>query len=1063
VSLSDEIPFWVARLELVGGSRLVRAPLFPEISWLTPSAPALTEAFTSAALNRWTRTGEVMPWLELTHPLALRQDTLAISLPAPRDSGLPDPLELPFDILIGQASEHLIGFVPALCVGGRGADEAALRQSLTDAVQLEFARKKRLKDARGVLSSQWFADCELIQTTATATFFTFAEVRQAQEARGEAWAPKIASRLRPARSVIFGVSDTLTELSRALGSPQTPCVVLVGPSGVGKSAIIAELARQSEGVFWQTSAAAMIRGLTGDTGWQENLAGLCEELSESGDWLVVQNLAELFEVGRYVGNSTSMAESLTPRISRGELRLITECTPEQAARLEARYPGFLDHFLRVPVEEPEALDDLLLRRAALEAEGIPITPGSVETLLRLLRRFSPYSGFPGRAVRFIEATCRALRERSGGQVLDSEAIFSRFCAETGMPRALIDPAVSLPVADIRSHFQRWIYGQPEAIDAVVQTLISVRAALTRPRRPIATLLFAGPTGVGKTETAKALAAFMFGSPDRMIRFDMSEFSAPGSALRLSDGPGGEGRLTGEIRRQPFSVVLLDEIEKADGMVFDLLLQVLGEGRLTDGQGRTADFCSSIIIMTSNIGAQDAARAPSGFSRSEAHLRQLPEIYTGAVQRHFRPEFFNRLDQIIAFAPLRPDAIAAVLERELEALSGSVGLRRRRAGLAITPEARDHLIDIGYDPAFGARHLQRALRRHLSAPASAALNATTTTNALTVHVTARDGALACRVEEHRQDRQALTARQRFEEAADDADTQRRVARRMLAGAAFAELRSSLSILKRRQRRLGQAFWSRTADVARLGRLEQIEADCLAMTDEIAALSLSTDMATLQGGGEAEPLEAALAEHRQRAREVRRALYEALTHDPRHAVVGIYGDMARVTALSQRYIAAAEALSLSVRSANLWLRADPDLPFPSGDTPEDLLPYPYLHSPPRDLQENPVTLQVGIELELTGSGASVAFATEEGILCWQETPEQRLLIRVDATDLPGYRRLRPTNLHRQGAVSGKPRLTFKDGQVTGLVRGTTLPEEAFSDGITDRITATFHDHILATVIR
>ncbi|MFT5684307.1 MAG: energy-coupling factor transporter ATP-binding protein EcfA2, partial [Myxococcota bacterium] len=846
---------------------------------------------------------------------------------------------------------------------------------------------------------------------------------------------------------------------RAFESPHATCIVLVGPSGVGKSALIEALASgRPDDCLWRTSAAAMIRGLTSSGGWQDNLAQLCEELAESRDWLVVQNLPELFEVGRYVGNSTSMAESLRPLISRGGLRLITECTSEQAARLESRYPGFLDPFVQITIEEPTDLPALLTKRAAREAGRIPVAPGSVETLLRLLRRFSPYSGFPGRAVRFIEATCRAIREQGEGGALDSETVFSRFCAETGMPRALIDPATPLAIADIEAHFQKWIFGQPEAVAAVVDTLISVRAALTRPRRPIATLLFAGPTGVGKTETAKALAAFMFGSPDRMIRFDMSEFSSPGAALRLSDGPGGEGRLTGAIRRQPFSVLLLDEIEKADGMVFDLLLQVLGEGRLTDGQGRTADFCSSIVIMTSNIGARDAARPPSGFSRGGGHIRRLPEIYTEAVEKHFRPEFFNRIDRVVAFSALQPDAIASVLDRELSALSDGAGLRRRRASLDVSPQAQQHLITIGYNPAFGARHLQRALRRHLSAPVSAALNAIVSENPLTIHITESDGTLICDLEEHRQDRRAATAKQRLEEAADAIDDARRTARKVIAGAAFAELRSSLSILRRRRKRLKQSFWARSADVARLGRLEQIEADCRQMADEIADLSLKTDLSIMAGDGEAQPLEVALAEHTMHARQVRRALYEALSLDEKTIIVGVYGSIDRVAALIEVYIQAAESMGMPVKAADLWLRRDASTILP-GETPAaDGSTSPYLLSPPHDHRKEGVSVHVGVELRISGAGVASIFDGEEGILCWIEPTEHRVLVRVEAMDRPDYHRVRFSDLHRQSAVKGRPRLTFQDNQVTGHSKNATMLASDYADAFVGLLTERFHEHVL-----
>ncbi|MFT4978960.1 MAG: ATP-dependent Clp protease ATP-binding subunit ClpA, partial [Myxococcota bacterium] len=762
MALDALVPIWSTRLTLVGGRRLLVAPRHPEIAWLDASPESLADHFGRVTRESWSREGELLPWLDVA-PLSLTTESLSLSLKPPKESTLPDPLTLRFDVVLGEgASGQWMGFIPALAVGASGIDAEQVRTNLQSTARLEFLRSRRLLDARQVLSVQWYTEAELAQSEAHATFYTFSELRAFREADQEQRLPKIATVLRPSLQRVFEVDRALAELEQAVSSPFSRTILLIGPSGAGKSALVEELARRAPEALsgrqiWETSAARMERVLTESSGWQDNLSQVCTELTKQNDWLYVRNLAELYEVGRYVGNTTSMGEYLRPRLAGGDLSFISECTPEQVAHIEARYPGSLDSFRRITIAEPdpEALVRICQARAQAESGSGTVEAAAVDELIRLQRRFSPYSGFPGRPVRFLESL--ALTLRGGSSPLDREAMLGRFCDETGMPRALIDPHHELPAEEVEASFAGQVFGQPAAISAVVEGLVSIRAGLSRPKRPISTLLFVGPTGVGKTETAKALASYMFGSRDRLLRLDMSEYATPAAAIRLTEGPDGDGRLTAAIRREPFSVVLFDEIEKAHPMVFDLLLQVLGEGRLSDGRGRVADFCSSIIILTSNIGATEASVAPSGFARGGDRRRALLEVYRAAAERHFRPEFYNRLDRVVAFAPLGPAAIARVLDRELLALEQRPGMRMRRASLAISEAARSHLAAVGYSPTWGARHLQRALRTEVSAPIAAAMNGSPSPHAIDLQLDLDGGRVVCHLTERAPGKRALSAR------------------------------------------------------------------------------------------------------------------------------------------------------------------------------------------------------------------------------------------------------------------------------------------------------------------
>lgn len=259
-----------------------------------------------------------------------------------------------------------------------------------------------------------------------------------------------------------------------------------------------------------------------------------------------------------------------------------------------------------------------------------------------------------------------------------------------------------------------IIGQDEAVNAVANAIRRSRAGLSDPNRPIGSFLFLGPTGVGKTELCKALALFLFDTPDAMVRIDMSEFMEKHSVARLIGAPPGYvgyeegGYLTEAVRRKPYSVILLDEIEKAHHDVFNILLQVLDDGRLTDGHGRTVDFRNTVIVMTSNLGSQmiqDLA--------GDADYSTIKTTVMDIVQQHFRPEFINRVDESVVFHPLGKKQIRAIANIQLTQLQNR--LREKNLQLVLTDKALDHLATIGYDPTYGARPLKRAIQNNLENP------------------------------------------------------------------------------------------------------------------------------------------------------------------------------------------------------------------------------------------------------------------------------------------------------------------------------------------------------------
>jgi ATP-dependent Clp protease ATP-binding subunit ClpB len=259
-----------------------------------------------------------------------------------------------------------------------------------------------------------------------------------------------------------------------------------------------------------------------------------------------------------------------------------------------------------------------------------------------------------------------------------------------------------------------VVGQHEAVTVVANAIRRSRAGLSDPKRPIGSFLFLGPTGVGKTELTKALAHFLFDTDEAMVRLDMSEFMEKHSVARLIGAPPGYvgydegGYLTEAVRRRPYSVILLDEVEKAHPDVFNVLLQVLDDGRLTDGQGRTVDFRNTVIVMTSNLGSQ-MIQDMAGEQNYEAMKESVMEI----VSQHFRPEFINRVDDVVVFHPLSRADIRKIVDIQLEYLQDR--LADREMTIVLSNAARDKLADAGFDPVYGARPLKRAIQQQVENP------------------------------------------------------------------------------------------------------------------------------------------------------------------------------------------------------------------------------------------------------------------------------------------------------------------------------------------------------------
>ena len=500
-------------------------------------------------------------------------------------------------------------------------------------------------------------------------------------------------------------------------------VMLLGDDGVGKTTLLKALAQRLMADGWmifEAGATDIVSGQTYIGELEARLQELTHCLADKAQVLwIVPDLPELAWAGRHRFSQTSVLDHFMPYIASGRVQMIARIPRDAQERLLLGQPKLRSAVDSIAIERLGKDETLTLAQRwsahHSPADGQPLVDDAVlAEAHELAVQYLGDRAAPGNLLELLKITRRSHAAATEATQLTLDDVVATLSQLTGLPLSMLDDRAELDVDGLRTHFHKHVMGQPEAVDCLVERVALIKAGLTDPTRPQGVFLFAGPTGTGKTEIAKTLAAFLFGSPERMIRLDMSEFQDFDSLPRIlgesEEGSAHRQSLVNQIRRQPFSVVLLDEFEKAQSSVWDLFLQLFDDGRLTDRQGRTANFRHAIVIMTTNAGSRELMGTQLGFG-AVAGDGALPQALTAI----FRPEFLNRIDRLVVFHPLSRSVMRRILRKELCLVLQRRGLRNRQWAVEWDESALDFLLEKGFSSDMGARPLKRAIERYLLSP------------------------------------------------------------------------------------------------------------------------------------------------------------------------------------------------------------------------------------------------------------------------------------------------------------------------------------------------------------